>query len=286
MNKNREVAVLPDATTLVEDNINFVYYLLKEFDIPEGEFEEFARSGQYGLLKAAMNFNPTKGVKFSKYAENCIRNAITDEFRRRKIYRREKSLEEEIFVREDSTSVFRKDVLVDYRTSNYEETLIARQMISETLSIILNVFPTQKKVIMLLSMASWTQKEISEIFQVSQSYTSRLIRRYSASFNKDIEEGYRQRKKEREIFKVRMEEATIKITFPTDKVVGFKRILANVFYQIDDSMAITDFKIIFSKEQITIGMPAEAEYLAFLALLMKEIEDCKETTKKSQKSVI
>lgn len=267
MEKFREIGVSPNAAKLVEDNIKYVYYVLERFKIPSGEVEEFAQIGKYGLLKAAMTFDATKGFKFSTYADPCIQNEIGMEFRNRKVYK------QYVVVSIEALSPAKMEyVMVDNKTSNYEERLMAREIIGDIISAIVNCFPYKKKMIMLLAIASWKQEEIAQLVHVTQCHVSREIKRCRAKFEEYLEEYYDKRKKGKGVFHVVMERGAIKISFPTEKVVDLEQVLNNVFLQVGENIEVENFTITSSKTGITIEMPAEAKYMAFVAFLAKEIE--------------
>lgn len=273
MEKFQEIVGSPNVAKLVEDNIKYVYYVLKRFKIPRGEVEEFARIGKYGLLKAAMTFDATKGFKFLAYAEPCIQNEIGMEFRKRKVYK-----QYVVVSIEDLSQAQIEYVMVDRKTSNYEERLMAREIIGDIISAIVNCLPYRKKMIMLLAIASWGQEEIAQIVRMTQSYVSREIKRCRAKFEEYLEEYYDKRKKGKELFHVVMDGGAIKISFPTEKVVDLEQVLDKVFLQVGEKIEAENFTITSSKTGITIEMPAEAKYLAFIAFLAKEIEGDKEIT--------
>ncbi|HXH58453.1 sigma factor [Iamia sp.] len=44
--------------------------------VPEDRWEDAFQDGTFGLMRAAQMFDPSKGFKFSTYAQNWIRQAL------------------------------------------------------------------------------------------------------------------------------------------------------------------------------------------------------------------
>lgn len=76
----------------------------------------------------------------------------------------------------------------------------------------------------------------------------------------------------REVFKVAMEETTIRISFSTSDVKNFNQSLASALREIQEPNRLTDFELKKSEEQVTIYLPAERDALEMLAILIKNIE--------------
>ena len=81
-----------EQSTLVESNMNLVYYIISKYYPTYLYDEDIVQSGMLGLCKAAERFDDTKG-KFSTFAGRCIRNEINQEFIRRKPEQKTISLE-------------------------------------------------------------------------------------------------------------------------------------------------------------------------------------------------
>jgi len=67
-----------------EDNIKLAYWVVSRHFPNLTWDEDIRQEACIGLWKAAKTFNDTLGVKFSTYADTCIRNSCLMELRRRK----------------------------------------------------------------------------------------------------------------------------------------------------------------------------------------------------------
>lgn len=79
-------------STLVEDNLNLVYFLINKHYPTFIKDEDIVQVGMLALCTAANNWDETKS-KFSTYASKCILNAIANEFRERSKHKHTLSLD-------------------------------------------------------------------------------------------------------------------------------------------------------------------------------------------------
>ena len=69
--------------SLIEDNMNLVYFLISKYYPSFIHDEDIAQSGMVGLCRAAETWDESKS-KFITYASHCILNEVKQEFRNRK----------------------------------------------------------------------------------------------------------------------------------------------------------------------------------------------------------
>jgi RNA polymerase sigma factor for flagellar operon FliA len=70
---------------LVTEHMRLVYHLAHQVQrgyAADADVEELASAGKLGLMEAARNFDPTRGIAFSTFASPRIRGAMMDELRR------------------------------------------------------------------------------------------------------------------------------------------------------------------------------------------------------------
>ncbi len=77
----RDNAMNIDAANMVEDNIGLVHLCAKRFIGRGLEYDDIFQAGCVGLIKAADNFDPEKGFKFSTYAVPVILGEMRGLFR-------------------------------------------------------------------------------------------------------------------------------------------------------------------------------------------------------------
>lgn len=152
---------------VVLNNVGIVGIVLKSLNLNTQD-EDLYSTGLIGIVKAVNTFNPDKGFAFSAYATQIIRNEIFLAFRKKRITPAF-SLDEPHQL-ENGESVEFSEMIADNR--RFEEEVIADTQIEQIFS---NLSDREKKIIS-LSMDGKTQREISEILGLSQSYISRIIK--------------------------------------------------------------------------------------------------------------
>lgn len=66
----------PEHWATVQANMGLVVYFVNRMRIPEQRRDDAISDGMFGLLRAAQKYDPTRGFKFSTYAESWIRQSI------------------------------------------------------------------------------------------------------------------------------------------------------------------------------------------------------------------
>jgi len=61
---------------LVTEYSRLVRACARPYFLAGGDSEDLIQEGMFGLLSAIRTFDPTKGTKFSTYAEYCVRRRI------------------------------------------------------------------------------------------------------------------------------------------------------------------------------------------------------------------
>ncbi len=67
--------------TLIEHNLRLVAHIVKKYNLPERDADDFISIGTIGLIKAIDTFNPGKNIRLATYASRCIDNAILSQMR-------------------------------------------------------------------------------------------------------------------------------------------------------------------------------------------------------------
>src|SRR5262245_19727067 len=81
----QDVAVRDRRDALIFEHLSIVRHVVGKLlaELPPGmDAENLEAAGTLGLVEAAGNFDPTRGVDFKAYALNRIRGAVLDELRR------------------------------------------------------------------------------------------------------------------------------------------------------------------------------------------------------------
>lgn len=162
---------------LILHHLRLVVHIVNKFDCPQTEINDLINIGTIGLIKAIDSFKLEKNVKFTTYSVHCIQNEILMYFRqtKRKIY--DTSIETIIGEDEKGNLLTLKDTIIDTKPTTEEiifkniENKLLRKLIDE-------LAPKQQEIVKLyfgFDNVSHNQKELSEIYQVSQPYISKVI---------------------------------------------------------------------------------------------------------------
>ena len=165
---------------IVTHNIRLVISIvINKFKFIEYDQKELVAIGNLGLIKAVNSFDVTRNIKFATYASKCIDNEI-------KMFLRKLRKEEVV----DS---FNKILFNDFKGNELtiEETLkddknITEDYIKEETHLFIrelvnNLSYKDRQIIIMyfgfFDNKIYTQKEIAEKLNISQSYISRIIKR-------------------------------------------------------------------------------------------------------------
>ena len=192
---------------LVVHNLRLVIYIASQFPNTGYELEELVSIGNIGLIKAVHTFDLSKKFKFATYATRCITNEILMFLRRKKEYI---SLEEPAYSDDEGSGLKLIDILADESFSVTERYELVETIdeLSKAMKILDN---REQRIIYLLYICEkhrFTQREVANTMNLSQSYISRIRKRachkmasyingkYSkAVVNSDNDDVYRKRLK-------------------------------------------------------------------------------------------
>ena len=176
-------------TYLISHNIRLVYYLASKYKSTKYDIEELFSIGQIGLVRAVDTFDLSKEIHFATYASRCIINEILMFLRRNKKYQNDVSLETPLSVDDKGNELSFQDFLSDPDTNiieNYEK----GETIEEIRNLVFSLPEREREAIYLYfgfyGDKRYTQKEIAEKLNISQSYVSRLIGRILKKLKKQM----------------------------------------------------------------------------------------------------
>ena len=150
---------------VVLNNVGMVGIVLKSLNLNPFD-EDLFSIGLIGVVKAVNTFNPDKGVKFSAYATQIMRNEILATFRKKRIIP-VFSLDEPCDLW-NGESVDFTEMIADNR--RFEEEAIADMQMEQ----IFSTLSDREKKIISLSMDGKTQTEIAKTCGISQAQVSRI----------------------------------------------------------------------------------------------------------------
>lgn len=163
---------------LMQQHKKLVYHIIGKYYNNNGflEYSDFVSNGLFGLYKAILTFDVTKGNTFSTYAAICIDNEIKMMFRRLRKHQNVVSTNKVLSRDNDGHVLEYGDVLYDMESEVKFDMVILKDAIKDV-----ELTELEKKVVS-LRMKNKTQQEISDIMGLSQSYISRIMKRARNKF--------------------------------------------------------------------------------------------------------
>ena len=175
---------------LIEHNLRLVVYIAKKFDNTGVGVEDLISIGTIGLIKSINTYNPGKNIKLATYASRCIENEILMYLRRTSKMKMEVSFDEPLNVDWDGNELLLSDIL------GTEDDIIYKDMEVEVEKKLLKraidkLSPREKNIIELRygltpGGREYTQKEVADQMNISQSYISRLEKKIMKRLKKEI----------------------------------------------------------------------------------------------------
>lgn len=162
---------------LIEHNLRLVVFLAKKFEGTGYDLEDLVSIGTIGLIKGINTYKIDKNIKLATYASRCISNEILMFLRKNKKLQNEISLEDTLNYDNEGNALSLEDVLgtdidiVDKEFQSNNDKELLEQEIAK--------LPTRDKEIMVMryglyNTKDYTQKEVADKLNISQSYISRI----------------------------------------------------------------------------------------------------------------
>ena len=182
--------VLEARQTLIEHNLRLVVYIAKKFDNTGVGVEDLISIGTIGLIKAINTFKSDKNIKLATYASRCIENEILMHLRRNSRIKTEVSIDEPLNVDWDGNELLLSDIL------GTEEDLVYKDIEDEVdlnlLEQAMDILSDRERTIIELRYGighddeEMTQKEVTDLLGISQSYISRLEKKIIRRLRKEM----------------------------------------------------------------------------------------------------
>ena len=175
---------------LAQRNLRLVVYIAKKFENTGMDLEDLISVGTIGLMKAINTFNVGKNIKLATYASRCIENEILMQLRRTTKIKTEVSIDEPLNKDGDGNELLLSDILGTDGdiTSKRIEDETDRKLLRAAIEKLSN----REKEIMELRFGARlegkekTQKEVTNMIGISQSYISRIEKKIMKKMKKDI----------------------------------------------------------------------------------------------------
>ena len=162
---------------LIEHNLRLVVFLAKKFDCTNYDLEDLVSIGTIGLIKGINTYKIDKNIKLATYASRCISNEILMFLRKNKKIINEVSLDDTLNFDSEGNALSLEDILgtdIDIVDKTYQD-----KNDKELLEKEINKLPKRDKEIMIMryglyNTLEYTQKEVADKLNISQSYISRI----------------------------------------------------------------------------------------------------------------
>ncbi len=176
---------------LIEHNLRLVVFLAKKYENTGFDIEDLVSIGSIGLIKGINTYKLDKNIKLATYASRCIANEILMFLRKNKRKKVEISLEETLNYDGEGNELKLEDILgtsIELVPDMFESKMNKANMLEE----IKNMDARDKEIMILRyglnNSEEYTQKEVADILNISQSYISRIekkvIKKLQATLNK------------------------------------------------------------------------------------------------------
>lgn len=174
--------------SLIEHNLRLVVYIAKKFDNTGINIEDLISIGTIGLIKAVNTFKADKSIKLATYASRCIENEILMYLRKNSSHRMDISIDEPLNTDGDGNELLLADILQSDEGDLGKR--LENELESELLKRALDSLSPREKQIMELRFGfcgrEFTQKEVADMLNISQSYISRLEKKIFSKLKKEL----------------------------------------------------------------------------------------------------
>lgn len=162
---------------LIEHNLRLVAHIIKKYYTQCEDTDDLISIGTIGLIKGINTYKPEKGVRLATYASRCCENEILMYFRSMKKTSGDISLSDALDTDAEGNSLSLLDIIshdedLSEKIGNKEICEKLRQCIETSLS------DREKRIIELRyglnNTLPKTQREVSQICNISRSYVSRI----------------------------------------------------------------------------------------------------------------
>ena len=174
---------------LIEHNLRLVVFLAKKYENTGYDVEDLVSIGSIGLIKGINTYKLDKNIKLATYASRCIENEILMHLRKVVKTRNELSLDEPLNVDGEGNVLLLSDVLGTESDVIYKD--LESDVEKDILIASFNKLPPRERQIVklrfgILGSPQKTQKEIADMFGISQSYISRLEKKVINKLKKEM----------------------------------------------------------------------------------------------------
>lgn len=179
--------------SLIEHNLRLVAHIVKKYNLPEKDMDDYISIGTIGLIKAIDTFKPEKGIRLATYASRCIDNELLMMFRSNRKQSREIYLYEPIGSDKEGNEITLLDI-IETEEFVIEDHIQDKDSIRQLKGLMEKVLTAREQEILLLRYGLYgypeiTQREIADRFDISRSYVSRIEKKALSKLRAEFERG-------------------------------------------------------------------------------------------------
>ena len=145
----------------IKQNMGLVYHIMKRFNINKfsSNYDESFSDASFGLVKAALTYDPFRNNTFSTYAAKCISNEILYGMRKKKKYdKNEIYIYEENYEDSDGEKLLLIDTISE--EANFMKEIMNKQELISLISISLNCLEGVERWCFLKKISGVSQREL------------------------------------------------------------------------------------------------------------------------------
>lgn len=161
---------------LVINNQGLIRMVMSRLNVAPYEYDDVFSVGNIGLIKAAKLYDKSKGLKFSTFASQCIKNEILMYYRKENKHKSVLSFNDIMNndKNKDANDLTFEDTLQDKNSTDFVYKIEDREILEKIINIVLNYFNKRKISVALYKMAGMNQAEIANELGISRTYVSRI----------------------------------------------------------------------------------------------------------------
>lgn len=167
---------------IANENYKLIHYVLKSFQNTGISYDELESVGDLGFSKALASFDKMKGIRFSTYAINCIKNEVLFFLRKEKKHLNVVSFNKELLSDGKGNTFTLEDTLEDTKFSEYgiDHDLLEEEQKSALLRAIKQLNSDEQYIMSyrygICGLKAKTQKELATEMKMSQANVSKIQR--------------------------------------------------------------------------------------------------------------
>ena len=252
---------------LVIDNYRLVGHIIKKFKSDNISQDDLFSVGTIGLIKAAISFDDSKSVKFSTYASKCISNEISIFLKKEnRYYSRVVSLDAPVRSNQEELNSYH-EIVHDINTSVFEQ-IEEKESVTKYINIALNTLNPMNRLIILYRISGMTFDSISKKFGVSKQNISQREK-----MSKEKIQTYLNRTKiYNKTYNMEIVDNLYTVSFSPNNVQNFNKIFAHFLQKQGKANNLSGLRVNYSKELVLLQVPAQPEFLALIAEIIREID--------------